>query len=182
MWVGTFAGGLYQFREHNGVWAAQKNLTEADGLAADQIRSILVRRNGEIWLGTRFSGISIYKDNRFRNISRKDGLLNNAVWALAEDADARVWIGTSVGIQYIEPGDSLRFFSHTRLTGRFVNALGFSPDQGSMWSTSSSELLIYEFEKEKRVTPPPPVYITHFRVNGEERELKSGLELTHDEN
>lgn len=181
-WVGTYRDGVYMLSEKEGALAVKRHYTTDDGLASNSIRSVMGRKNGELWLGTRFDGISVYKYGQFRTISTRDGLLNNAVWALAEDASGRVWVGTSVGIQAIEYDDSLRFYSHNRLRGRFINALGISPDQKSLWSASPEELMIFDFEKSEIASPPPPVYITDFRVNGEARQLQGDLQLQYDEN
>jgi ligand-binding sensor domain-containing protein len=83
IWVGTFRSGLFAFKPQAGKYAQIRQFTAKDGLASDQVRSLIQRRNGELWIGSRFDGISIYKDGKFEKITTKDGLLNNAIWALA---------------------------------------------------------------------------------------------------
>jgi len=109
LWVGTYNGGISVLARENGSYRLRRRLTTSDGLPSNQIRSLVQRRNGEIWIGTRFNGIAIYQDGKFQTLTTKDGLLNNAIWALAEDEGGRMWIGTSAGIQHTAPENSRRF-------------------------------------------------------------------------
>ncbi|MCI0691882.1 hypothetical protein L0337_07725 [candidate division KSB1 bacterium] len=182
IWVGTFRSGLFAFKPQAGKYSQTRHFTPQDGLASDQVRSLVQRRNGELWIGSRFDGISIYKDGKFEKITTRDGLLNNAVWALAEDDDGRMWIATSVGLQYTAPENSRRFFTHRRLTGRHVGAVGVIPGRQAVWSVSPEELTIYEYGHKNLESAPPPVYITGLRVNGKERGVAGGMKFSYDEN
>jgi ligand-binding sensor domain-containing protein/signal transduction histidine kinase len=182
IWVGTFRSGLFAFKPQAGKYAQTHLFTAQDGLASDQVRSLVQRRNGELWIGSRFDGISIYKDGKFEKITTKDGLLNNAVWALAEDDDGRMWIATSVGLQYTAPDNSRRFFTHRRLTGRHIGAVGIIPGRQAVWSVSPEELTIYEYGHKNLEGASPPVYVTGLRVNGQERSIAGDMKFSHDEN
>lgn len=182
LWVGTFSGGLYLLQEQAGEYHVIRHFTKEDGLAANDIRSIIQRHNGEIWIGTRFDGISVYRNGNFEHISTKDGLLNNAIWAMVEDMDGRVWIGTSVGVQYTDPNDPRQFLTHKRLIGQSIGSIGVAPNDRIFWSTSPDGLTIYDYGRKSLESAPPPVYITQFRVNGEETAIKSGSEFAYDEN
>jgi ligand-binding sensor domain-containing protein len=182
IWVGTFRSGLFALKPQSGKYTQIRHFTPQDGLASDQVRSLVPRRNGELWIGSRFDGISIYKDGKFEKITTKDGLLNNAIWAMAEDDDGRVWIATSVGLQYTAPENSRRFFTHRRLTGTHVGAVGIFPGRQIVWSMSPEELTIYEYGHKNLEGAPPPVYITGLRVNGKERSVSGVMKFSHDEN
>ncbi len=138
IWISAFRGSIKIFEPEAGGYRLRRRLSVEDGLANDRVRALLQRRNGEIWIGHRYNGISIYKNGRFENLTTKDGLLHNAVWALTEETEGRVWIGTSAGLQY---------YGHLTVK-----------------------------------SPPPPVYLTGLRVNGEERPLQNKLEFSHNEN
>jgi len=182
LWVGTFNGGISVLARENGSYRLQRRLTARDGLPSNQIRSLVQRRNGEIWIGTRFNGIAIYQEGKFQTLTTKDGLLNNAIWALAEDEEGRMWIGTSVGIQYTAPENSRRFLAQPKLFGKLFGAVGTIPRAKAIWGVSSEELTIYEYGRQSRSAPPPYIYITGVRVNGKERALVNEAEFPHDEN
>jgi ligand-binding sensor domain-containing protein len=88
LWAGTYNGGISVLARENGGYRLRRRLTTSDGLPSNQIRSLVQRRNGEIWIGTRFNGLVIYQDGKFQTLTTKDGLLNNAIWTLAEDEEA----------------------------------------------------------------------------------------------
>lgn len=182
LWFGTFSGGVAIVTPQNGAYQISRHLTVADGLVNDQVRSLVQRRNGEIWIGTRFHGVSIYKDGEFRTLSTKNGLLNNAVWVMAEDDDGRMWIGTSVGLQYTAPDESQELFVHQKLYGKHFGALGIIPKARALWGASRDEVTIYEYGHQPLRSSPPYIYITGMRVNGKERALVNHAEFAHDEN
>ncbi|MCG3119600.1 MAG: hypothetical protein ALAOOOJD_02038 [bacterium] len=182
IWVGTFRSGLLAFKPQAGKYTQTRHFTAQDGLASNQVRSLVQRRNGELWIGSRFDGISIYRDGKFEKITTKDGLLNNAVWAMAEDDDGRMWIATSVGLQYTAPDNSRRFLTHRRLTGRQIGAVGIIPGHQAAWSVSPEELTIYEYGHRSLEGSPPPVYVTGLRVNGKERSVAANMKFSHNEN
>ncbi len=181
-WIGTFANGVAIFGTEGGHTVPQRILTTKDGLAGDRIRSILHRKNGEVWIGTRFSGISVYKGGTFETITTKNGLLNNAVWALAEDRDGRVWVGTSVGVQHTAAAESRQFFTHERLVGKQTGTIGFIPKEDVVWALTSEDLTLYEYGRKSPVAAAPPVYITGLRVNGKAYPVKNGMEFSSNEN
>jgi ligand-binding sensor domain-containing protein/signal transduction histidine kinase len=182
LWAGTFNGGISVLARENGNYRLHRRLTISDGLPSNQIRSLVRRRNGEIWIGTRFNGIAIYQEGKFQTLTMKNGLLNNAIWALAEDDDGRMWIGTSVGIQYTAPENSHRFLMQQKLFGKHFGAVGAIPHAKAIWGVSNEELTIYEYGRESALSPPPFIYITGLRVNGNERAVKDAAKFSHSEN
>jgi signal transduction histidine kinase/DNA-binding response OmpR family regulator/ligand-binding sensor domain-containing protein len=181
LWVGSFNDGMYQFAPDGDTYKLARRLTAGDGIASDRIRSIIQRRNGDIWIGTRFEGISIYRNGQFQTLTTKDGLLNNAVWKMAEDEQGRVWVGTSVGMQYTDPDGSI-LHTHLRLSGHQVGGIGFIPGKQTLWSVSAGELTFYEYASENRVRIPPLISISGLRINGLDRDLGGELVFNHDEN
>lgn len=182
LWIGSFVEGVSIFAFENGKYHLTRRLTVADGLAGDQIRSIVHRRNGEVWIGTRFDGISVYRDGKFRTINTKNGLLNNAVWAMAEDDDGRMWVGTSAGLQYTLPGDTARFVTNRKLIGKQFGGVGLIAGERVVWAVSTDELTLFEYGRQSPAGEPPLIYITEMRVNGREREMTNGAKFSHNEN
>lgn len=182
LWAGTFNGGISILARENGRYRLQHRLTTSDGLPSNQIRALVHRRNGEIWIGTRFNGIVIYRDGKFQTLTTKHGLLNNAIWALTEDEEGRMWIGTSVGIQYTAPEDSRRFLVQQKLFGKHFGAVGTIPHAKVLWGVGREELTIYEYGRESAVTPLPFIYITGLRVNGKEQKVQDRAKFSHAEN
>jgi signal transduction histidine kinase/DNA-binding response OmpR family regulator/ligand-binding sensor domain-containing protein len=181
VWVASFNDGIYVLARDGDIYKFVRRLTTNDGLASDRVRSIIQRRNGDIWIGTRFEGISIYRNGQFRTLTSKHGLRNNAVWKLAEDEEGRVWVGTSVGMQYTDP-DGETFHAHPRLSGQQIAGIVIASDRKTLLSISTGQVMVYEYGVEQRSQVPPLIEIAGLRVNGVDRALNNELVFSHDEN
>lgn len=183
IWFGGFSGGIFIFKPDYEKFVFSHKLTKADGLIGDDISTILARRNGEMWIGTRFNGISIYQNGQFQSLTSDDGLLNDVVRALAEDDSGRVWIGTSAGVQYTAPDHPRRILSHKKLAGQEFGAIVILPETETFFGLGWKELMIYEFGKKNTTPVSIPVSIAHIRINGKDVFNKNGnKEFTFGEN
>src|SRR6266853_1010378 len=59
-------------------------------------RSFYPAKDGKVWVGGN-CGLSVFEGERFKVYRERDGLLNSCVWALAEDQNRDLWIGTYGG-------------------------------------------------------------------------------------
>jgi len=182
IWIGTYNDGVYVFAAEGESWRLQQHFGVTEGLPSNRVRAMMQRRNGDIWIGHRFDGLSIYKDGKFETLTTKDGLLHNAVWALAEDTDGQVWIGTSAGVQLATPDNAQQLFHNVHLLDRFVEGIGVITSEKTIWALCTDELILYEYARPRPRTPPPPVYLTGMRVNGKDRPPQPDLRLSYDEN
>lgn len=62
------------------------------------IRSILNDSKGNYWLGSHNEGVAMYDGESFRYFTVEDGLSNNQVRSIQEDADGVIWFGTAEGV------------------------------------------------------------------------------------
>lgn len=103
LWFGTWGGGV-------SVWdpatRAFTNRTVADGLADNNVRAISEDADGRLWLCTYGGGVSLYDGQVFQTLSRKDGLIHDAVQDVCFDGEGSAWIATENGITRYRP-DSL---------------------------------------------------------------------------
>ena len=60
--------------------------------------SVLRDRNGGLWIGTAAHGLVHSYNGRTSRFTHDDGLSSNAVFALFEDREGTIWVGTSDGI------------------------------------------------------------------------------------
>ena len=62
---------------------------------------------GQIWIGTT-KGLNLFnkKTKKFKNYREKDGLSNDIVFGILEDADQNLWISTNYGISKFNPETS----------------------------------------------------------------------------
>lgn len=98
--VGTYGGGLdlmdlttYEFKNF-------RHSRDKNSLCHDNIMTMLVDRNGKLWIGSENGGLSILDPERgifynYRNDPFDKSSLNcNSIYAIFEDVSGNMWIGT----------------------------------------------------------------------------------------
>ena len=103
----------------------------AHGLPAESIYSVLVDREGSLWLGAMGNGL-IRQLGRGDWLSwkKEDGLLDNTIWAIHRDQAGQTWIGTNGGVNVIDPHGKVTrsWSSHDGLAYSEVHALIEGPN------------------------------------------------------
>jgi len=103
LWIGTFGGGLTK------IELDKENYTRffhdphnINSIADNDVISILIDPTGIIWLGTHLGkGISRLEGKMIKfksyDLTSKPALNDNVVWAIHEDENKNIWIGTYKG-------------------------------------------------------------------------------------
>lgn len=171
IWMGGWQDGISIFtpaQYNGGLPQFSKKISLGSSSQDNMIRSIYEDGSGNIWVGTRHSGVFILSkkgDKILKNISMKDGLLSNAVWKITEGPEKVIWLNTDIGIEQIE-SKSLKVIPTKKefLLSGLHSTINFN---NKIWSyNSSKEIFIYEYGKSKRISNPPPIYITKVLLNG----------------
>lgn len=113
LWIGTHAGLAHLVNGKTTIF------TKKDGLADNYVKSVVVDRRGDLWVGTNGGGLSRLVNGRFVNYTTRDGLSSNAVWSVYEDTRGTLWVGTiDGGLSRFEGG---KFSTYTVKDGLPVN-------------------------------------------------------------
>ncbi len=134
LWVGTFAGGLFRFRNKRAV-----PFTTQDGLSSNTVTALAEDGTGGVWIGTSDSGIDHMDGDRIESYTVEDGLTDNHVQCLLLDRTGTLWIGTSSGISVLRDGEFSTFSGGGMLTGQSINALAEGRG-GEIWAGTQSGL------------------------------------------
>ena len=136
VWAGSVSEGLFEFREGKLV-----TINASRGLSDNSVESLLVDRDGNLWVGTEV-GLNLLRQKNLFAFDQKQGLGYGAVDGLAEIAPGVVWVG--------KPGDGLyrwdgRNFSrlmsaNLSIMGQQINTLLASRD-GGCWVAAADGLL-----------------------------------------
>jgi signal transduction histidine kinase/ligand-binding sensor domain-containing protein len=91
-------------------------------------------KQGNLWLGSRDGGLSIYKDGEFRLLTKeKDGLPSDGFHSFAEDREGGVWAGTDDGgLARFSPRIITTFSAADGLTGDSIYPL-LETREGAVW-------------------------------------------------
>ena len=131
LWIGTFGGGLFRFRDGHFL-----QYSVAQGLASKVVLEITVAHDGSLWMATP-EGVSHMLNGRFRNYTVADGLSSNKILSLFEDRSDTVWAATQGGIDRFS-GERFVPFSQQSHDGSFP--IGFGQD-------SLGDLYVFESPK-----------------------------------
>ncbi len=115
LWVGC-ANGVFRIEGGRATL-----LTRKDGLSGDTVTCLLEdRKRDGLWLGTDAGGLDFYRGGAFSVYTTRQGLVNDDVNALYEEADGTLWVGTMGGLSRLR-GD--HFANVTRLQGLFSDTV-----------------------------------------------------------
>ena len=108
LWIGTRSGISV-------ITSSGKKITIEDHLSDTDILSFQEDKKGNLWIGTRNGGLNILHKNSFlenpnepiikKFLPKNDGssVYNRSINTITLDKDNKVWIGTSTGINYVDP-------------------------------------------------------------------------------
>ncbi len=142
-------------------------LTTADGLSQNDVQAIIQDSYGYIWCATD-DGLCRYDGYEFKCYSIGDrGLDANIIYAISEDGEGNLWVGTSGGGLYYYLRSENRFYHHTQLLGgedwigkfAVIKYVEIS-DDGSIWffNINSREMINFTFNSHSKSVEDIYVY------------------------
>jgi signal transduction histidine kinase len=96
IWGASYGGELWEIRGgrvfHYGT---------AEGLPAEQFRSLSTGRDGTLWIGTVGGGLVWRRNGRFYHCGASEGLPADNIAIIVEDLTGDLWLGTTQGICHV---------------------------------------------------------------------------------
>ncbi|MGH1363690.1 MAG: two-component regulator propeller domain-containing protein [Calditrichia bacterium] len=180
IWIGTAVGGLSRLEpETEAIRTYLPIKGDPYSLNNRSITSLHLDKSGTIWLGTFSGGLNRYlpQHDGFQNVMIKDGLPNNTIQGILEDADGRLWLTSNKGLTLFNPDGGVRNF--TVRDGLQANEF----NRGAYAMSSSGQLLFGGINGINRFFPDSlrleaqnaPVQITGLQTFGKEAKLNSPL-------
>ncbi|MGK9367940.1 two-component regulator propeller domain-containing protein [Melioribacter sp. Ez-97] len=149
VWIGTQGDGLLKlsFRGDDSFTVKRylHNPADQNSISGNVIFSLMIDRNGFVWIGTEDEGLSIYDPVNDAFITYKANpidpfsLNNNSIYSIFEDRDGNVWLGTYAGgINLVVKGKA--YFHHYKNIPGDKYSLGhnivnyfWEDDKGNLW-------------------------------------------------
>jgi ligand-binding sensor domain-containing protein/signal transduction histidine kinase len=166
IWIGFYWGGLARYR--NGQF---QTFTKDDGVPAGMIRALYLDDRGRLWIASSEGGLARIDDPSqerptFTHYTVKEGLSSDQITCLTEDQWGRIYLGTGIGLDRLEP-DSGRIKRYTMADGLpngFVN-VAYRDRNNTLWF-GTLQGLSKLIPTSDAGSLPPPILIQHVRVAG----------------
>jgi ligand-binding sensor domain-containing protein/signal transduction histidine kinase len=126
VWAGTRDDGLFLLQGSQFVPAPGAEILGAS------IFALFESRDGRLWAGSQ-NGVGYWDGQNWKLYTTKDGLSENSVRAMAEDAGGNLWIGTE--------NNGLDYFSGGKITSHQTTANGLPGNDISYLYVDSSSVL-----------------------------------------
>jgi signal transduction histidine kinase/CheY-like chemotaxis protein/ligand-binding sensor domain-containing protein len=169
IWVGTEHRGLDEFDPTTGKFKHYKGGVGEGQLSGNNITSLYEDSKGRLWAGANGAGLNLMDpaSGKFTVFRREDGLPNESILGILEDARGNIWVSTNKGISRLNP--------QTRVITNFSESDGLQSYQFNRWAyrkLSTGEFLFggtngFNLFKPEKIKPNPhlpPVYITDFKL------------------
>lgn len=114
-------------------------LSELETLRGQAITSILIDRQGSLWLGTVARGLYRLSERGLEHLGVAQGLPNNRVLSLLEDREGSLWVGTNGGLFRLSDAPFTSLTRSNGLSDNYVRAV-LEHSDGSLWVGSSQGL------------------------------------------
>lgn len=138
LWIGT-TGGLVRF-DGDAFTVFDRQNTPA--LHENSVFCLMVSRDGSLWIGTEGGGLLRYSHGVFRSWTTREGLSNDFVRTILEDADGTIWAGTDNGLLRLEGERFARVDGSAEIPSLAVHAL-YQDRSGRIW-VGGSRLLNFK--------------------------------------
>ncbi len=125
IWIADGNNGLYKYDGVNLIsYKPERN--NSNSLSNLRLECVMADSKGNIWIGNFNDGLDRYEPpiNRFTHFKHNDNdtasICSNLIWALAEDKEGDIWMGTAFGLDMFETA-----------TGKFHH---FKSNQNDAWA------------------------------------------------
>lgn len=140
MWIGTMGQGLLRAStpDKGELHGRLERITDIGIDNNEVVLAIAEDSQRNIWVATR-SGLLRFFEHDVTMITRRDGLMNNAVRAIEATPDGSIWVGTVDGLDRFSPGNMSKPVQSYALPGLQITAL-HADRSGHLWVGTESQV------------------------------------------
>lgn len=120
-----------------------RNYSVGEGLAQSQVFAIIEDPEGYIWFGTRGGGISKFDGVSFRQLTTRDGLINDFISCFIKNKKGEIIIGTAVGISVYNGKKFQNYPLEYKSNPVPINAIA-EDKNGILWLATNKGLYVFK--------------------------------------
>src|SRR3569833_351928 len=120
LWIGTDGGGaVWRGAGEQEFHSILTGVPESAARGLEYVHVIHLDRRGQLWIGSREAGLGRFDPRsgrltRFRHsAAQPTSIGDDSIWALLEDHDGALWVGTRIGSERLDPASGR--FQHIQL-------------------------------------------------------------------
>jgi diguanylate cyclase (GGDEF)-like protein len=184
IWIGTPSGASYLDMATGTITRLENDPRDAGKLPGGYISSMITDRHGRLWVATFGRGIEIEQGRNadgapsFRRLTQAEGLPQNSVDALLQDASGTVWASTDGGLARIDPDTlSIRAFRAEHGVGidGFFTGIADVTAGGELLFGGLNGMVVVHPQRFSPGDAAPAMVVTDVRVGGRSQAASPGL-------
>lgn len=169
IWIALEQQGVDMYDPETNRFTHYRTSTKPGSISNGNVPCIVEDSKKRLWVGTHGGGLNLFdrKTKTFKSFRKKDGLPNDAIIGILEDAHHRLWLSTNKGLSCFDPDN------HT--VKNYGEKDGLQSDQFNRWAfakLSTGEFLfggpngfnLFHPDSIKDNAYKPPVFITDFKL------------------
>lgn len=170
IWIGTLYGLVCLRKSSHGEFRFRTfyHNDKPGSISSNRVIYVFEDSKKRLWLGTEDNGLNLFnkRDSSFTVYLKGDGLPNNTIKGMLEDAHGNLWVSTNKGISKFNPARRT-FTNYTQEDG--LNSDEFykgclKSSSGEFYFGSNKGFNLFYPDSIKTNTYIPPVYLTDFKI------------------
>ncbi|MGV8945272.1 MAG: two-component regulator propeller domain-containing protein [Lutibacter sp.] len=130
-----------------------------------------------ILIGSNANGLGILKNEKFKIVSKEDGLLSNYVKSIFIDVKNNIWLSSNLGLNRLELDDDnnlVNLKNYTISDGLYSNDVrACYVDENKVYVATSNGLNIIDISNEEKLILTPRIYINEVLLNNKTIDKKN---------
>ncbi len=173
LWVGTFDNGLNRLNPETGTFIRySRDRQDPESLSDNSVLAIYQDSHKRLWIGTAGGGLNLYhpETDTFTYYTEAEGLPNNVINGILEDASGWLWLSTNYGLTQFDPQNGI-FRNYTVDDGLQSNEFNMGSyaksRDGKMYFGGINGFNVVDPGEVKASAYAPPVVLTAFTTGGQ---------------
>ena len=168
LWLGMYFGGVLRYDPASNRWTSYRHVpADPRSLSDDRYAHIFISSSGQVWVATT-NGLNRFDPTTesFTRYTTQEGLPNNEINSIEEDALGRLWLGTQKGLVSLDPQTGVvRAYdvSDGLPSNRFVDRATWRGRNGELFFGTLKGLVRFRADSLQERATPLAIVLTEIR-------------------